>query len=622
VVPVGWHATVTLRQSAIRNVELIPLRPLEIDMLADDRKIARMMSLPIVRAIAACCLVLVGCGGARGPGGKNAGPVPADAPSWARAGDRKSGDGSLFVCEGVGADEQQATEAARAICSAKICELCGVEVKATVETKETLEKVEVERKVVETCRRVRKSEEQIRYRQAGCGPSGCTAWLQVFFSAEAEARECRAYAEEEFADSGQCEALIEQFRRTPDRTAQSFHVRAELLTRAIVACAEIDVRPTPKLTALDEILWQGVVSPRAEPRQRRAIDKAQPLAQRLQTLSMNYADAWKTDYAEHAYKGIDRQPLLESKVFVDRIARIRDAMLGYESIATVLEAVVDTEQTPDATHDAALVAALRAIKPVVGVWTPERVLAWAADELSRNRATLKLPGLKAFLMEKYGTSADSVGHALMRAMASDERASEEEWQFVIEQMACIPCAATLLDLPEHGGASKRAARLVEVSRMVSTDAQVKTLQGINPELLLSAESSLDAGLAQRLFRYEWLEQWLRKLPTLGDDRIAHTVRDPWTSNSFAWRWTVTPGQHEALAARAWQLLQAKSGAMRCDDLDKELSLLETHGVDTRALESRLCRCVSEPRSSGMRDLTELYQRLVTWAASCVAKEGT
>jgi hypothetical protein len=591
------------------------------DMLADDGKIARMTASPISRLMACCCLLLVGCGGARGPGGKaTGGAVSPDAPSWARAGDEKTDEGSLFVCEGEGPDEQQATEAARALCSAKICELCGVEVKATIETRETLEKVDVERKVVETCRRVRKSDEDVRYRQAGCGPHGCTVWLSVFFGSEAEARECRAYADGNFADSSQCEELIEQFRRTPDRTAQSFHTRADLLSRAIVACAEIDVRPTPKLTALDEILWQGVVSPRAEPRPKRAIEKARPITERLQALSANTTEAWKLDYGERAYGAIDRQPLLESKVFVDRIALIRDAMIGYESIMTAMEALVDAEQTPDAAHDAALVHALRGLKPVVGKSSPEQVLAWAADELSRNKATLKLPGIKAYLMEKYPSSADSVADTLIRAMVSDRRASDDEWQFVMKQMSgCVRCGTALLDLPDHGSEATRVARLVEYARLVTTDNYLKALQSVDPEFLLRSEQALDAALAAKLFTYEWLEQWLRRLPTAGRETIAQTLRDTWTNNSFDWRWTVSPAQHKVLAARAWKLFEAKASDMRCDDLDKELGMLEEHGVDTHPIESTLCRCVSGPRNSGMRDIDELYQRLVAWGASCVSK---
>ncbi len=578
-----------------------------------------MISSPFARVIAAC-LLLAGCGGARSPSTRTAVAVSPDAPSWTRGGDEKSEEGSLFVCEGAGPDEQQAYEAARATCSAKICELCGVEVKSTVETRETLQSVEVERKVVETCRRVRKGEEEVRYRQVGCGPGGCTAWLQVFFGAEAEARECRAYADGNFADSSQCEDWIERFRSTPDRTAESFRVRADLLTRAIVACAEIDVRPTPKLTALDEILWQGVVTPRAERRPKRPIDKAQPIAERLRLLAANRSDAWKTSFAESAYQGIDRQPLLESKVFVDRIAIIRDAMLGYASIMTALEALADAEQTPDAAHDAALARGLRALKPVAGKWTTEKVLYWVADELSRAHEVVQQPAIKAFLIEKYKTPSDYVGDALMVAMVADAKASDDEWRFVIERMTdCIGCAAQLLNLPDPGEA-KRVARLVELSRLVSSEPQIKALQEVHPELLLRAEASLDPALAASLFSYAWLRRWLEALPTFDRDR-PHTVRKPWTSRSYDWVWKVSPAQHDALAMRAWQLFQLQASSLRCDDLDRELRLLDTHGVDTRALESRLCGCVSEPRSDGMRNYTELYERVVAWGASCVAKEG-
>src|SRR6185312_2960074 len=96
------------------------------------------------------------------------------------------------------------------------------------------------------------------------------------------------------------------------------------------------------------------------------IDKSKSIAERLSTLTANSTDAWKTDFAERAYKPIDRQPLLESKIFVDRIALIRDAMVGYQSVMAALEALVDAEQTPGAKHDAALVAALRSLKPVTG----------------------------------------------------------------------------------------------------------------------------------------------------------------------------------------------------------------------------------------------------------------
>ncbi|MFM2418772.1 MAG: hypothetical protein RL385_3495, partial [Pseudomonadota bacterium] len=77
-----------------------------------------------------------------------------------------------------------------------------------------------------------------------------------------------------------------------------------------------------------------------------------------------------------------------------------------------------------------------------------------------------------------------------------------------------------------------------------------------------------------------------------------------------------------LAERAYRLLQVQAPGMRCDALEKELALLESHGVDTHSLEGALCSCVSRPSASGMRDITALYQRLVTWGAACVGKVGT
>jgi len=210
-----------------------------------------------------------------------------------------------------------------------------------------------------------------------------------------------------------------------------------------------------------------------------------------------------------------------------------------------------------------------------------------------------------------------------RPLAIDTRVSDEEWRFVMTQMrGCVRCAATLLDLPEHGGETTRVARLVEAARGVSTDAQVAVLQGVNPELLLRAEHALDAALATRVFTYAWFKRWLEKLPAVGRDTTVQTLRDTYSSGPLDWRWNVAPVVHKDLAARAYRLLQARLIAMRCDDLDKELALLESHGVDTRALEAALCQCVASPKQSGMRDLTELYQRLVAWGASCVSKVGT
>src|SRR5688500_8511726 len=90
------------------------------------------------------CLALAACGGsaptptAASAPSSNGGVISSDAPGWAREGDRQTDAGRIFICEGEGSSEEDSLTAATGICSAKICELCGVEVKAETQTKETL----------------------------------------------------------------------------------------------------------------------------------------------------------------------------------------------------------------------------------------------------------------------------------------------------------------------------------------------------------------------------------------------------------------------------------------------------------------------------------------------------
>src|SRR4051794_14194673 len=86
-------------------------------------------------------------------------PVAARAaPGWAGKSDSADERGHTFVCSGEGKSEADALAAALGICNDKICKVCGVEVESTVTTKETLQGVDLQRKVVERCRRVRKAD--------------------------------------------------------------------------------------------------------------------------------------------------------------------------------------------------------------------------------------------------------------------------------------------------------------------------------------------------------------------------------------------------------------------------------------------------------------------------------
>ena len=180
------------------------------------------------------------------------------APGWASRPDAADDRGHTFVCAGEGKTEADALESALGICSDKICKVCGVEIESTVTTKETLTGVDLQRKVVERCRRVRKADPVLKSKSLECEDGKCSAWVQLFYSKEDEKAECPAYAREDFADPNACEADIEAFRRQPGRSAEAFRTRTRQLNDALAHCANIDVRPTPALLAIDEKLRAGL----------------------------------------------------------------------------------------------------------------------------------------------------------------------------------------------------------------------------------------------------------------------------------------------------------------------------------------------------------------------------
>jgi hypothetical protein len=69
-----------------------------------------------------------------------------------------------------------------------------VEVESITETRETLTGVDLVRKVVERCRRVRRAETKLRAKSVDCDPGGgCTAWIQIFYSSDDQKQECTTY---------------------------------------------------------------------------------------------------------------------------------------------------------------------------------------------------------------------------------------------------------------------------------------------------------------------------------------------------------------------------------------------------------------------------------------------
>src|SRR5262249_3437241 len=150
-------------------------------------------------------------------------------------GDSADASGSRFTCEGEGTSKAEALASAEGVCTDKLCRVCGVEIESIVQTTETLHGVAMQRKVVERCRQFRKSPLEVERENVDCGKGKCSVRLEVFFSKDAEQRECSAYASEKFDDPAECEQLIQQFRYFQGRDGQSFRERTQLLDRASAA---------------------------------------------------------------------------------------------------------------------------------------------------------------------------------------------------------------------------------------------------------------------------------------------------------------------------------------------------------------------------------------------------
>lgn len=553
---------------------------------------------------------LAACG-SRTAAPTGAGPtasLSANAPDWARAGDQKTSGGKLFVCEGGGATEELAQRAAHGTCSAKICELCGVEVKSTVETRENLQKVSIERKVVETCRRVRKAEEEVRYKQSACGPGGCTSWLQVFFSAEAEARECKAYADGNYADPAECERLIDQFRNTPGLESAAFRARVALLDQAIIACAEIDVRPTPKLTAMDEIVWQGVVSPSHTPWQPTADDQAKPIAERVRTRQHNRAIETAREHASFIYKGIARQGLLECKIFVDKLAKVRDAMRAYASIVAVTEALAAVHYTVEPKPDTTgLVAAMRDVIPL-GELDRERMHTWVRNDLIDTKRDY--PAVRDFLLATYPPPWTQWQKANRFAdfFAADDTITDQEWAAIMQGPPCLHCLRPMVNARNHGSDAKRVARIVEAVNKIAADPVqgrnvANLVSDLDADWLMRVESKLSAAAGPTIYTWERWKRAYDKLPPKGVEPAGDQMR-------------------KQLVARLGKQLDQSVASESCEKLDGKLELLEREGQDTRRFEAALCRCLADAKDKRrVGHLDELYLRLVDWNAACVRKGG-
>lgn len=387
-------------------------------------------------------------------------PRPSLAePSWARQPDRAEKTGHTFICEGEGGNESAALSAAYGVCNDKICKVCGVEVESVLKTKETLSGISMERQVVERCRRVRKNDPVVKFKSVDCGPAGCRAWAQVFYSKADEEAECPHYASEKFADPGRCEADVGDFLAIKGRRALDFKARREAMDRAMLDCKDIDVRPTPALTAIEAKLHKG-------------LDNFETTETPSETQSLH---DWA--YYTHAAKGW-RDELRMTKTLVGRLQKIRDLVHDRFLIFSVYDAIYASDLDSPAGVQR-LLEAMQRCPPGARFGALDDVNIEMLHALAKVKTDTSAIGdylRHAYPPEsllRFGHHGDMLHNqaiAIAAFFGADGQVTPAEWDYVMKAHQASPCVACLSILtrkPHHGSDAIRLQRILAAYEAMS-----------------------------------------------------------------------------------------------------------------------------------------------------------
>ncbi len=551
---------------------------------------------PAVGSLVLTLAALIGCGGG------TAGPIApkpalaatdAAAPGWARAGDERQGKASLFVCQGEGPSEADALTTAGALCDDKICKLCGVEVESVVQAEETLTGVELKRKVVERCRMIRTAEPEITRKVVDCGPAGCVAWIQVRYTDAQKDESCQRLEDGKFAGPEACQEVIERFSRVPGYDAASFRQRTALLDRAMVDCAEIDVRPTPLMGSLDAKLKAGMAvfngpgAPTPGWLKRYWLAPDAPLWKRYE----------------------------EDPKFVARLRHLR----GYTAHKALLMEVVEATESEDLDTKAAVERIARACEAVSPdeAYGTRRVQMLAASALydrwssRRFSPETDVAPVRRVLMKQYPPEGTSYPEDMTMAQlfSVGGRIDADEWAYLMRTPVSGPATRRGLEVVDHGGAGLRQTRfLAALDRAldgVDPPKRARRLEHVLPAdfgLLLTVEASLPPDLQAHLtwpFLKEVFHRGEREATE--SDRTAFLVR-----------------MERALASLPEKPADRRA---RCLGLADDLEMLADAGRATSGHGPLVCTCLTDVLGDEGLSLVnrhDLYERALAEGLPCVS----
>jgi hypothetical protein len=511
-------------------------------------------------------------------------------PSWAKQPDAADKSGHTFVCEGAGGSEAAALAAAFGVCNDKICKVCGVEVESVLKTKETLSGVGMERQVTERCRRVRKNEPTVKFKNVDCGPSGCRAWVQVFYSKADEEAECPRYADEKFEDPARCETDIDEYARAHGHSAAAFKTRRDALDRALVDCRSIDIRPTPAIMALDAKLHAGLDS----------FETKGPI--RFES------DDW--EYYTRLPSGF-REDLRQTKTLIGRIQKVRDYVHDRFLVFSVHDAAW-AKDLDTAAGVQRLLAAMQRCPPGARFGAADDVniaMLWKLKKMKIDTTAIGDHLRKVYPVDSLIRSGNFLGQdgRLASFFAADDKVTAPEWDYVVKShqlTPCVGCLSNLLEARDHGGDEVRLKRLLFA---YDTLPASKKAGGLNhsyqqfmplkdPEFLLRIEPKLP----------ETMRAWY-------DGRMWEAVFDEAKRHA-------SPEVQKRVAARFAKALGrepvTEKGRDYCDNLDKRLSKLEeTQAPGLDAAYGMLCWCLKGP----LKDMSEQYYGKKTMVERSLAR---
>ena len=482
-------------------------------------------------------------------------------PSWATKPDTADANGHVFTCEGQGNNEEDALAAAQGICNDKICKVCGVEVESITETRETLTGVDLQRKVVERCRRVRRAETKLRAKSVDCDPNGgCTAWIQIFYSADDQKQECTSYTKEDFADPAACEKDVQAFRVIEGHTADSFRARTKALDAAMVHCAKIDVRPTPALMALDEKLKAGLAQ----------FEWTGHLKEAFSEDEYRPTYGWWVGYDEKLHSQI-----AESKLLVDRLRLARDYVKNRALVFDVIEALdaknADSPEGVLRIRDALLKAPVGkqyGTRFDIHFSAANSIWRWKTDTTPLDEALRKLYAPDALDMDTWAV-------AKLAAQKGWVTKADWDWTFAAHQhWGCVVCLRTLLQVPKHEGGLRIDRALAAVATMPANErnpgyAYWNYIGYGTADLALDLEPLIPTALRAQAYTWRFMKELLTRLYP---ERVPQDVR-------------------MRMAAYAAKVMAADT-SLGCTSLADEIKRISFNPEAVATLDARTCSCLT------------------------------